>query len=57
MNVTVWNLDRLTRRPIELEEFVNVCTAAGIKDVVTFNGDVNPSSARTCAGAWQPSSR
>ena len=37
----VWHLDRLHRRPIELEEFVQVCTAAGVNDVVTLHGDFN----------------
>jgi site-specific DNA recombinase len=39
--VIVWHLDRLHRRPIELEEFVQTCTAAGITDVVTLHGDFN----------------
>ena len=37
----VWHLDRLHRRPIELEEFVQVCKAAGVNDVVTLHGDFN----------------
>lgn len=28
--VLVWHLDRLHRRPLELEEFVQVCTQAGL---------------------------
>ena len=39
--VVVWHLDRLHRRPIELEEFVQTCTRAGLTDVVTLHGDVN----------------
>lgn len=39
--VIVWHMDRLHRRPIELEEFVQVCTAAGVTDVVTLHGDFN----------------
>jgi site-specific DNA recombinase len=39
--VIVWHLDRLHRRPVELEEFVTTCAAAGVKDVVTLHGDVN----------------
>ena len=39
--VVVWHLDRLHRRPIELEEFVQTCSRAGITDVVTLHGDVN----------------
>lgn len=37
--VLVWHLDRLHRRPIELEAFVQTCAAAGVKDVVTLHGD------------------
>lgn len=39
--VIVWHLDRLHRRPIELEEFVQVCTRAGVQHVVTLHGDFN----------------
>lgn len=39
--VLVWHMDRLHRRPIELEEFAQVCTRAGLDNVVTLNGDVN----------------
>ena len=39
--VIVWHLDRLHRRPIELEEFVTVCTKAGVSDVATLHGEVN----------------
>jgi site-specific DNA recombinase len=39
--VIVWHLDRLHRRPIELEEFVTVCTQAGVSDVATLHGEVN----------------
>ena len=39
--VIVWHLDRLHRRPIELEEFVQTCATAGLTDVVTLHGDVN----------------
>ena len=37
--VIVWHLDRLTRRPIELERAIEVCTAAGV-DISTVTGDV-----------------
>ena len=37
----VWHLDRLHRRPIELEEFVRTCQHAGVSDVVTLHGDFN----------------
>ncbi|SRR6266540_4138240 len=39
--VIVWHLDRLHRRPIELEEFVQTCSAAGVINVVTLHGDFN----------------
>lgn len=42
--VVVYHLDRLTRRPIELEAFVQVCDRAGISDVATVSGDVNLSN-------------
>ncbi|MGO4594892.1 recombinase family protein [Leifsonia sp. 2TAF2] len=37
--VLVYHLDRLTRRPVELEHFIDVCTVAGV-DVTTVTGDV-----------------
>lgn len=37
--ILVYHLDRLTRRPIELEHFIEVCTSAGV-DVTTVTGDV-----------------
>jgi DNA invertase Pin-like site-specific DNA recombinase len=42
--VIVYHLDRLTRRPIELEAFVQVCDQARITDVATVSGDVNLSN-------------
>ncbi|ADG74135.1 Resolvase domain protein [Cellulomonas flavigena DSM 20109] len=39
--VVVWHMDRLHRRPIEFERFVEVCTRAGVQDVVTLSGDVD----------------
>lgn len=39
--VIVWHMDRLHRRPVELERFVEICTRAGVKDVVTLSGDVD----------------
>ena len=39
--VLVYHLDRLTRRPKELEEFVEVCDAAQLRHVATVQGDVN----------------
>lgn len=42
--VIVWHLDRLTRRPVELEEFFEVCDAAGIRDLASCTGDVDLST-------------
>jgi DNA invertase Pin-like site-specific DNA recombinase len=39
--VLVYHLDRLTRRPKELEEFVELCDRVGITDLATVSGDVN----------------
>ena len=39
--VLVWHVDRLHRRPIELEEFVNTCTHAGLTDLATVHGDLD----------------
>jgi len=39
--VIVWHMDRLHRRPIELEQFADTCTKAGLRDVVTLSGDVD----------------
>jgi hypothetical protein len=39
--VIVYHLDRLHRKPIELEQFVQVCADARLTDVVTVQGDVN----------------
>lgn len=39
--VVVWHMDRLHRRPIELEQFVSVCERAGVRDVVTLSGEVD----------------
>jgi DNA invertase Pin-like site-specific DNA recombinase len=39
--VLVWHMDRLHRQLIELEEFVQTCTRAGLTDVVTLHGDFN----------------
>lgn len=42
--VIVWHVDRLTRRPIELEEFALACTVGGVTDIVTLHGNMNLSS-------------
>lgn len=39
--VVVYNTDRLTRRPIELEEFTEVCRRAGVEQLVSVSGDLN----------------
>jgi site-specific DNA recombinase len=39
--VLVWHLDRLHRQPRELEEFVDTCTAANLKHLVTLHGEVD----------------
>lgn len=39
--VMVWHMDRLHRRPIELERFIEVCTRAGVNEVVTLFGDTD----------------
>ena len=39
--VIVYNLDRLHRRPIELEQFVALCTQAGVVDLATVTTDVD----------------
>src|SRR3954464_3918895 len=39
--VIVYHLDRLHRQPAELEEFFNVCTAAGVDDLATVTGRIN----------------
>ncbi|MGO2746516.1 recombinase family protein [Microbacterium sp.] len=39
--VVVYNTDRLTRRPIELEEFTLVCEAAGVRSFATVTADID----------------
>ena len=39
--VIVWHLDRLHRQPRELEEFVDVCAAAKLKNLATLHGEVD----------------
>ena len=39
--VIVYHLDRLTRRPIELEHFTEVAEAAGVTQFATVSGDIN----------------
>jgi site-specific DNA recombinase len=39
--VIVYNLDRLHRRPVELEDFVALCEHAGVRDVATVTADID----------------
>jgi site-specific DNA recombinase len=39
--VIVYNLDRLHRRPVELEEFVGLCESVGVRDVATVTADID----------------
>jgi site-specific DNA recombinase len=39
--VVCWHLDRLTRRPAELETFFDVCDKAGVKSLATVTGDID----------------
>ncbi|KAA0015737.1 recombinase family protein [Antrihabitans cavernicola] len=39
--VIVYNLDRLHRRPIELEDFVTLCEKVGVRDVATVTADID----------------
>ena len=39
--VVVWHLDRLHRRPKELEEFLEVCDAHGVTALASVSGDIN----------------
>ena len=42
--VIVWHLDRLTRRPVELEDFFDVCDRAGLKHMACVSGDIDLST-------------
>jgi site-specific DNA recombinase len=42
--VVVWHLDRLHRQPKELEEFFEVCDAAGISALASVTGDTDLST-------------
>ena len=39
--VIVYNLDRLHRRPAELEEFVGLCERVGVRQVATVTADID----------------
>src|SRR5665213_2733791 len=42
--VLVWHLDRLHRHPRELENFFEVCRAAGVTRMASVNGDIDLAS-------------
>jgi site-specific DNA recombinase len=42
--VVVWHLDRLLRLPKELEEFFEVCDAAGLRAMASVSGDIDLST-------------
>lgn len=42
--VVVWHVDRLVRQPKELEEFIEVCEAAGVRNLASLTGDIDLSS-------------
>jgi len=42
--VVVWHLDRLNRQPKELEEFFEVCDAAGVSAMASVTGDTDLST-------------
>ena len=39
--VIVYNLDRLTRQPIQLEQFTELCERAGVRQVATVTADID----------------
>jgi DNA invertase Pin-like site-specific DNA recombinase len=39
--LVVWHQDRLVRHPKELEEFFEICDAAGVREMATVTGDVD----------------
>jgi len=42
--VVVWHVDRLVRQPKELEEFIEVCEAAGVQNLASLTGEIDLSS-------------
>jgi site-specific DNA recombinase len=42
--VVAWDLDRLTRQPAELEEFVRVADEAGLRHLLTVTDQVDPTT-------------
>ncbi|MBA2312134.1 MAG: recombinase family protein [Actinobacteria bacterium] len=39
--VVIWHQDRLVRHPKELEEFFEICDAAGVREMATVTGDID----------------
>ena len=39
--VIVYNLDRLTRRPMELEQFLELCESVGMRNLATVTADID----------------
>lgn len=39
--VIVYNMDRLTRQPMQLEQFVSLCERAGVQQVATVTSDID----------------
>ncbi len=42
--VVAWDLDRLTRQPIQLEEFVHLADSVGLRHLVTVADNVDPTT-------------
>lgn len=42
--VVVYDLDRLYRQPLELEEFVRICDGAGVTELAAVTGDIDLAS-------------
>lgn len=42
--IVTWHLDRLHRRPAELEAFFDVCDQAGVKHMASVSGDIDLST-------------
>ncbi|TDZ97750.1 hypothetical protein CCUG60885_01299 [Mycobacteroides salmoniphilum] len=53
--VIVYNLDRLHRRPVELEESVALCETAGVNQVATVTADIDLGNDAACS--WPAFSR
>jgi DNA invertase Pin-like site-specific DNA recombinase len=42
--LVVYNADRLNRRPRDLEDLIDVCNTAGVRDLATVTGDIDLST-------------